>query len=126
MTAKQKKFCDYYLALGNATAAAVKAGYSKRSAKVIGSENLTKPDIKAYIDERMKAAESERVADVNEVLEYLTNAMRDNEVPAKERIRAAELLGKRYNIFSGDIATVEDNSVKVDIVVKDFTEGCDV
>jgi len=51
---KQKKFCDEYLVDFNATQAAFRAGYSKETARSIGSENLTKPDIKAYISERLK------------------------------------------------------------------------
>lgn len=52
LTAKQERFCYEYLANGfNATQAAIKAGYSERTAKSIGQENLTKPDIKSKIDE---------------------------------------------------------------------------
>lgn len=57
LTDKQKLFVDAYLANGfNATQAAIEAGYSKASARSIGAENLTKPDIRAVIDARMKAA----------------------------------------------------------------------
>ena len=54
MTEKQKKFCDYFIETGNATKAAVFAGYSQKTAKQIGQQNLTKLDLKAYIDERLK------------------------------------------------------------------------
>ncbi len=50
MTARQKKFCDEYLISGNATDAAIKAGYSPKTAKQTGSENLAKPDLKQYIE----------------------------------------------------------------------------
>ncbi len=49
LTAKQKRFADYYLACLNASESAVKAGYSKKTAKEIGCENLTKPNIAEYI-----------------------------------------------------------------------------
>ena len=49
MNARQKKFCDEYLIDCNATQAAIRAGYSPKTAKSIGNENLTKPDLKAYI-----------------------------------------------------------------------------
>ena len=49
LTLKQKKFCDYYMSSGNATESAVKAGYSKKTAKQIGMENLTKPYFLIYI-----------------------------------------------------------------------------
>ncbi|MGG6834831.1 UNVERIFIED_CONTAM: terminase small subunit, partial [Streptococcus canis] len=47
LTLKQKRFADEYIISANATAAAIKAGYSKKTARSIGQENLTKPDIKA-------------------------------------------------------------------------------
>lgn len=53
LTKKQKLFCEEYLIDLNATQAAIRAGYSVNSAREIGSENLTKPDIRAYIDKAL-------------------------------------------------------------------------
>lgn len=53
LTAKQKRFVEEYLIDLNATQAAIRAGYSPNSARDIGSENLTKPDIRARIDEAL-------------------------------------------------------------------------
>lgn len=72
LTEKQKKFCDEYIKLGNAKEAAINAGYSKRTAKSIGAENLTKPDLKKYIDERMEKIASERIMSAQEILERLS------------------------------------------------------
>jgi len=55
MTPKEIKFCQEYLVDLNGTQAAIRAGYSKRSAKEIASENLTKPNIKKWIEEQQKA-----------------------------------------------------------------------
>ncbi|MDT2737947.1 terminase small subunit [Enterococcus pseudoavium] len=118
MTEKQKRFCDFYIELGNAKEAAIKAGYSKKTAKQIGQENLTKPDLKEHIDSRLSEMESERTADAQEVLEYLTAVMRGEEtetiatskglydgveVGAKDRLKAAELLGKRHALFTDKV-----------------------
>lgn len=119
LTLKQKKFADEYIISGNATEAAIKAGYSKNSARSMGNENLTKPDIKLYIDEKMKELEDKAVASQQEVLEYLTRVMRGEEkeavlansgdfkqevreisVGAKDRLKAAELIGKRYSLWT--------------------------
>ena len=120
LTPKQQDFADHYIKLGNATEAAIKAGYSKRTAKEIASENLTKPNIKNYIDERMEMLKTERVADQQEILETLTSVLRgeataatlrgigegaqviDEDMPPTmgERIKAAELLGKRYRMWT--------------------------
>lgn len=122
MTSKQRKFCDEYLISGNATDAAIKAGYSPKTAKQTGSENLAKPDLKAYIETELEKLHSAKIADAQEVLEYLTAVMRgqhteqvlklvgdgiqtiaDIDVSAKERLKAAELIGKRYALFSDKI-----------------------
>ena len=122
MNARQKKFCDEYLIDCNATQAAIRAGYSPKTAKSIGNENLTKPDLKAYIDEQLELLHSKRTADAQEVLEYLTAVMRgqhteqtlqligdgvqkiaDIDVSAKERLKAAELIGKRYGMFKDNV-----------------------
>jgi phage terminase small subunit len=66
LTAKQKKFADNYIKTGNATQSAIDAGYKKSSAQQIGSENLLKPVIKSYIDEKMKEIESERIMGAQE------------------------------------------------------------
>lgn len=118
MNARQKKFCDEYLIDCNATQAAIRAGYSQKTAKQIGQENLTKPDLKAYIDEQLEILHNQKTADAQEVLEYLTAVMRgehteqvlklvgegvqtitDIDVSARERLKAAELIGKRYGMF---------------------------
>ena len=68
MTAKQKRFCDEYLTDLNATQAAIRSGYSEKTAYSIGNENLKKPELKKYIEERM--------AKQDEVMKYLTSVMR--------------------------------------------------
>lgn len=111
MTPKQKAFCDYYIATLNATESAEKAGYSKKTARSIGAENLTKPDIKAYIAERLQKANEERIATAEEVLEYLTSVVRNKGEKTCDRTKAAELLGKRYAIFADKIEA--DSTVRV-------------
>lgn len=79
LTLKQKKFADEYLISGNATEAAIKAGYSKRTAKVVASQNLTKLNVKNYIAQRMKEIDDAKIADQKEVLEFLTRVVRREE-----------------------------------------------
>ena len=122
MTPRQRKFCDEYLISGNATDAAIKAGYSPKTAKQTGSENLAKPNLRAYIDEQLAKIHSTKIADAEEVMKYLTSVMRgehteqvlklvgegvqtvtDIDVSAKERLKAAELIGKRYGLFTDKV-----------------------
>lgn len=119
LTAKQQRFADEYIISGNLTQSAIKAGYSKSSARQIASENMAKPYIKAYIDEKLQELQNEKIADQNEVLSYLTSVMRgeakesklmfvhdgtqevvETPVDHRDRIRAAELLGKRYRTWT--------------------------
>ncbi|MDB1956848.1 terminase small subunit [Clostridium tertium] len=118
MTEKQKAFCDYYIETGNATEAAIKAGYSKKTAKVIGSENLTKPYLKQYIDERLAKIEDERIAKGEEVLQYLTRVMRGEEkdqfgldASLQDRTKCAELLGKRYRLFVDKVESENNTTI---------------
>ena len=104
LTAKQKKFALEFLISGNITDAAKKAGYSERSARQIGSLNLTKPNVVEYMNEVVNKAKSEEVATTEEVLEFLTSVMRGNVAeqfglnPAiADRTKAAQLLMKRFN-----------------------------
>ena len=76
MSAKQKRFCDEYLIDLNATQAAIRAGYSKKTARAMGHENLTKPYIQEYIEKRMEEKEKALIADQDEVMKYLTAVMR--------------------------------------------------
>ena len=128
LTEKQKAFCDYYIESLNATESYKKAYgcNNDATARTEGSKNLAKPNIKNYIDERMKEIEDKRIAKAEEVLEYLTKVIRNEEkeevvvtvnvgdfqteikkvkkeLSAKDKIKAAELLGKRYRLFTDKV-----------------------
>jgi phage terminase small subunit len=145
LTEKQKRFVDYYIKLGNATEAALKAGYSKKTARSIGQENLTKPDIKQRIDEQLAKIESARVADATEVMQYLTAVMRgekseetvvvegsgdgmseariiEKHVSAREQVKAAELLAKRYGLLTDNVKLEGEATVKIVDDIKDEKE----
>lgn len=144
LTEKQKRFCDEYLIDCNATRAAIRAGYSERTAYSIGVENLRKPELKAYIDARLEEIHSAKTADAQEVMEYLTSVMRgesESEVVVvegqgdgfskarrmnkkpdeKERLKAAELLGKRFGMFSDRMAAGDTKEISdfIDLAVPD-------
>lgn len=143
LTERQKKFCDYYIETGNATESAIKAGYSEKTAAVIGTENLIKPNIKTYINEKLAELQSARTASAKEVLEFLTESMRGEireeviviegvgdgcseariirkQIGLKDRIKAAELLGKRYRLYTDKVEV--EGSVPVMIVGEDNIE----
>lgn len=122
MNEKQKRFCDEYLIDCNATQAAIRAGYSPKTANEQGSRLLANISIKAYIDEQLERLHNEKTADAREVLEYLTAVMRGEyteqvlrlagdgvqeisgiDVSAKDRIKAAEMLAKRYGLLTDKI-----------------------
>lgn len=114
LTPKQKKFADEYIKTGNATQSAIEAGYSKKTAQVIGAENLSKPMVKSYIEERMAEIASKRVMSYTEAVELLTSIARgeeketvvvatpvsvekvEKEADLKTRISALKEILKRY------------------------------
>ena len=132
---KQRRFIDEYIISGNATQAAIKAGYSKRSAQQTGAENLLKPVIKAELDRRNAEIKSAKTADMQEVMEYLASVMRGEQtesvatakgiydnvpVSAKDRIKAAELIGKRHGAWT-DKKEISGN-MNIDIGMGDYDE----
>ncbi|MFM9414396.1 terminase small subunit [Peptococcus simiae] len=128
LTPKQKRFADEFIISGNKYRSLVKAGYSENYAKSDGCRILDNPSVKAYIDDRMDDFEGETIASQEEVLSYLTSVLRgeqteqaivngeviDVAVGAKDRIKAAELLGKRYGAWTERVDLV--GSVGVTIV----------
>lgn len=122
LTAKQERFIQEYLIDLNATQAAIRAGYSKKSARQVGTENLSKPSIKQAIDERLRRIDDEKTADAKEIREFWTRVMRGEEketvlrydsdgvqveteidVTMKDRIKASEMLGKSFAMFTDKI-----------------------
>lgn len=97
MTPKQKAFCDYYIASGNASESAEKAGYSPKTAYAIGAENLKKLEIQNYIKEHTQTQVEERIATAQEVLEFYSSILRNKEEMTKNRCR--QMFRPIYNLF---------------------------
>lgn len=141
MTEKQKRFCDEYLIDCNATRA-YKTVYqnvkSDEVARKAGSRLLTNVDVKNYIAEQMEKIHNEKTADAQEVIEYLTSVLRGEstaqeivvegtgdgcseartmeKAPSeKEKLKAAELLGKRYALFTDKVETDVDMNLNITI-----------
>lgn len=135
LTEKQKRFVDEYLIDLNATQAAIRAGYSQKTAYAIGEENLRKPEIRTALKERIDQIRSGRIADTQEIMEYLTSVMRGESVgeelvnefigdgcsqptkvqkapSEKDKLKAAELLGKRYGMFKDKVEV--DGNIKAE------------
>lgn len=115
LTLKQQRFVDEYIISGNATQAAIKAGYSKKTAKQMGTENLAKPIIKAELDRRNAEIQSAKTMDMQEVMERLaamgrgetteetvTNKGEVIETATRnaDKLKAMELIGKRFGAWT--------------------------
>lgn len=146
MTAKQQRFCDEYLIDLNATQAAIRAGYSEKYANTNASKLLQITTIQKFIKERMAEKESKLIADQDEVLKYLTSVMRGESQAEivvvegvgmgtseartmmkapdeKERLRAAELLGKRYGLYKETVNEVVDMELNITVDYGDDNEN---
>jgi phage terminase small subunit len=95
---KRRLFVDAYLKTGNASEAARQAGY-RRKPNVVGAELVANRSIQAALKERGAKAERKRIADADEVLEFFSTILRDDQVEPKDRLKAGELLAKRYGLL---------------------------
>lgn len=141
LTEKQKLFVDEYLIDLNATRA-YKAVYPNvkkdSSAAVCAAKLLRKANVKAYIEDRLEKIHDEKTADAKEVIEYLTSVMRgesQSEVLSlcgsgyqeviekgpeeKDRLKAAELIGKRYGLFTDKVDSNIDMDLHIEVDYED-------
>lgn len=118
LSARQELFCLEYIKDGNATQAAVRAGYSPKQANSTGARLYANVRIRARIDELMADLQQEKIADAEEVLRYLTSVIRGEateevavgtpigteiitkHIGGREQVKAAELLAKRYGLLT--------------------------
>ena len=114
MTAKQELFIREYLVDFNATQAAIRAGYSSRTAYSIGNELLRKPEISQAIDAAMTERRNKLIATREQRQEFWTAVMTDADEDMRVRLRASELLGKSEGDFTERVQ-VQDDSATVDI-----------
>lgn len=151
MTEKQKIFADEYLIDLNATRA-YKSVYKNikndEVARKAGSRLLTNVDIKKYISDQLEKIHSQKTADAQEVIEYLTSVLRGKSTSQeivvegmgdgmseartmekgpseRDRLRAAELLGKRYSLFTDkvEVSGLEDEKKKLDDILQQMRGG---
>lgn len=139
MTKRQERFIQEYLIDLNAKQAAIRAGYSPKTAQEQASRLLSNVKVQNSIAAFLDGITSANIADIEEIMKYLTAVMRGEtieevlilvgnsvqqittkQVSAKDRIRAAELLGKRYGLFSDKVKI--DNAIPVVIVGDDQLE----
>lgn len=140
LSIKQKRFADEYIISGNAEEAAVIAGYSKKYARGNAYKLVANSGIKSYIEERLKELDDKQIAKQEEVLKYLTSVVRGesrsvvvvvegegdgvssarlvNKPPdEKEKLKAAELLGKRYRLFTDKVELDADVDMELNVKV---------
>ena len=140
LNARQKSFCEFYVASGNATESAIKAGYKEKYAGVNADKLLKNTNISKYIKEITEEHTKNRISKAEEILEFLTATLRgevteevvvggfgksatekiSKNVDLKDRLKAAELLGKRYRLFTDKVEV--DGVVPVMIVGEDSLE----
>lgn len=129
MTDRQRKFADAYVVSGNATQAYLEAYphvKNENVARAAGARMLANVSVKSYIEQRVDEISSQKTAEAKEVMEYLTSVLRGESEASivvvegrgdglseakiirkppdvKDRLKAAELLGKRYGMFTNNI-----------------------
>lgn len=106
MKQQWKTFADEYIAIGNIYQSAINAGYSENYARTNASKLLEKDSIKAYIQERLKEIESNKIATADEVLQILTSIIRRDFTEEQQAI----------NPLTGEVVTLENKPTTKDVI----------
>lgn len=117
LTPKQQRFVDEYIVDLNAKRAAIRAGYSEKTAEVQGCRLLSYAKVQEAVRERTEERKKDTIATAEEVLEYLSSCLRDEYMNTTHRQKAAELLGKRYGLFTDRLNVEEDGEIKVRVTI---------
>ena len=114
MTPKQQRFIHEYLADCNGTQAAIRAGYSRKTAGAIAEKLLKKAEIRKAIDAAMSEQKNALIATREERQRFWTETLRNEEEDMKHRLRASELLGKSFCDFT------ERREVQAEVTCRDY------
>lgn len=134
LTEKQKKFADYYIELGNATQAAINAGYSEKYAGQNVDKLLKNTNLKKYIEERLEQIASERIMSAQEAVELLSSIARAEitEQVVVTTMEGAEVVDKPPDVKTRIIAIKEilkrypDNDKLVEQQIRKLTADADL
>ena len=134
LTEKQKKFADYYIELGNATQAAINAGYSEKYAGQNVDKLLKNTNLKKYIEERLEQLASERIMSAQEAVELLSSIARAEitEQVVVTTMEGAEVVDKPPDVKTRIIAIKEilkrypDNDKLVEQQIRKLTADADL
>lgn len=114
MNPRRERFCYEYVASGNATKAAIEAGYSSRTARSIGQRLLTNVDIKNRIQEISDELKSEKIADIMDIQVFWSEIMLDSEQKTSDRLKASELL---FRAKGGNVPVTQEEEQVDDYAV---------
>lgn len=130
LSEQQQKFVDEYIKDPNATQAAIRAGYSKKTAGSQGQRLLKNVEINSTIQKQLDSMHKERIADAAEVMEFISATMRgetkseeltntgevvDITPSIAQRLKAAELMGKRHALFTDNVNMKTNANIEIDI-----------
>jgi len=103
---RQQNFIKFYK--GNATEAALKAGYSKKTAYSIGQRLFKVVEIKQAIQNRVEKSQEKHIKTIEEMQIFLSKNIDNEDLPMNERTKMIELLGKSMAMFT-DVQRHEGN-----------------
>lgn len=114
---KQKAFCREYVKDFNATQAAVRSGYSEKTANRIASRMLSKVDIQKYIEQLKQELTKDTKVTVEWIAEQLTDIAIQSERDS-DRIKALELLGKYKAMFTEKSKVEHSGQMMIQRIIK--------
>lgn len=122
LTPKRKRFCEEYVKDLNATQAAIRAGYSERTAKSIGNENLTKPDVQEYVTMLQKDISERNEVTVDDLVRELKSiafapSAKNSVIRPQHKLDALDKLMKHTGGYKADKTMTHDGSIETVVKV---------
>ena len=125
MNKKQDAFAIEYLKDRNATRAAIRAGYSAKTARSIACELLARPDVQEFVKGKQQEALASATITVDSIVEQLKDIAANPLAKDADKIRALELIGKHLGMFTEKVemkGQIDTSVSKLDGILKQLTE----
>lgn len=117
MTEKQRRFAEAYARDPNATAAAVAAGYSIRSAYSTGQRLLKNAKVREYLRTLLEPERESSIASAEDVRRFWTQIMNDDGQKTSDRLKASEFIAKAAGLFLADVAITTGTNKESDVII---------
>lgn len=115
MNKRQERFCREYKKLGNASKAAVNAGYSEKTAYSQGQRLLKNVEVQKYLKQLEEPLRNADIATMDEINRFWSDVMRNTEIDVKDRLKASELRARVQGAFVDRVQIADEVNITVEL-----------